>query len=100
MAHRVSPQAVADLDGIWYYVATESGSIETPNHFIDSITDRFFLLSRHPHLGRSRDEDLGISFRSFPVGEYLIVYCIEDGDVLILRVVHGRRDLEALFGVT
>jgi hypothetical protein len=24
MAHRVSPQAVADLDDIWYYVAKES----------------------------------------------------------------------------
>ena len=47
MAHRVSPQAVSDLDGIWYYVATENGSIETANHLIDSITDRFFLLSRH-----------------------------------------------------
>ena len=52
MAHRVSPQAVADLDSIWYYVATKSGSIETADRFIDSITDRFFLLSRHPHLGR------------------------------------------------
>jgi plasmid stabilization system protein ParE len=62
--------------------------------------DRFFLLSRHPYLGRSRHEDLGTSLRTFPVGEYLIVYGIEDGDVLILRVVHGRRDLEALFGVT
>ena len=79
MAHRVSPQAEADLDDIWYYVAQESANVETANHFIDSITDRFFLLSRHPHLGRSRDEDLGISFRTFPVGEYLIVYCIEDG---------------------
>ena len=97
MAHRVSPQAVADLNGIWYYVAEESASIETASHLIDSITDRFFLLSRHPHLGRSRDEDLGTSLRTFPVGEYLIVYCIEDGNVLVLRVVHGRRDLEALF---
>jgi plasmid stabilization system protein ParE len=33
-----------------------------------------------------------------PVGEYVIVYCIENDDALILRVVHGRRDLEALFG--
>lgn len=39
-------------------------------------------------------------FRSFPVGEYVIVYCVDGRDVLILRVVHGRRDLEALFGVT
>jgi hypothetical protein len=26
------------------------------------------------------------------------VYCLEAGDVLILRVAHGRRDIEALFG--
>lgn len=97
MAHRVSPQAVTDLDGIWYYVVQESGSIEIANQLIDSITDRFLLLSRHPHLGRSRDEEFGTGFRSFPVGEYLIVYCVEDHDVLILRVVHGRRDLEMLF---
>jgi hypothetical protein len=39
MAHRVAPQAEAELDDIWYYVAKESGSIaiadrwqrETPN---------------------------------------------------------------------
>ena len=40
MAHRVSPQAEADLDDIWYYVAKESTRIETANHLIDSITDR------------------------------------------------------------
>jgi hypothetical protein len=28
MAHRVAPQAEAELDDIWYYVAKESGSIE------------------------------------------------------------------------
>jgi plasmid stabilization system protein ParE len=26
------------------------------------------------------------------------VYCVEANDVLILRVAHGRRDIEALFG--
>jgi plasmid stabilization system protein ParE len=31
MAHRVSPQAVTDLDDIWYYVAKESGSIAAAN---------------------------------------------------------------------
>ena len=51
MAHRVSPQAAADLDDIWYYVAKESGSIAVANHLIDSITDRFFLLAGHPYLG-------------------------------------------------
>ena len=98
MAHRIAPQAAADLDDIWYYVARESGSVEIADQLIDSITERFFLLSGHPYLGRRRDEEFGIGSRSFSVGEYVIVYSVAAQDVLILRVVQGRRDLEALFG--
>jgi plasmid stabilization system protein ParE len=50
MAHRLSPTAEADLDDIWYYVAKESGSIEIADRLIDTMTERFFLLSRHPHI--------------------------------------------------
>jgi toxin ParE1/3/4 len=98
MAHRVAPQASADLDDIWYHIAKESGSIEIADQLIDSITERFLLLAGHPHLGRPRDDDFGIGIRSFPVGEYVIVYFAGDKHVLILRVVHGRRDMEELFG--
>ena len=97
MAHRVAPQAAADLDDIWFYVAKESGSVELADQLIDSLTERFSLLAGHPYLGRRRDEDFGIGLRSFPFGEYVIVYFVEDKDVLILRVVHGRRDMEELF---
>src|SRR5260370_14899971 len=48
MAHRVSRQAEAELDAIWYYIAKESGSIEIADRMVDSITERFFLLSRSP----------------------------------------------------
>lgn len=97
MAHRVAAQAEADLDEIWLYVARESGSMETANRLVDSITDRFFFLSSFPHAGRVRDRDFGIGTRSFPVGEYVIVYCVEGEEVFILRVVHGRRDFDRLF---
>jgi len=98
MAHYLAPQATADLDDVWYYVAVESGSVEIADRFVDSLTERFFLLAGHPYLGRPRDDDFGIGLRSFPVGEYVIVYLVDGSDVLILRVVHGRRDLEDLFG--
>jgi toxin ParE1/3/4 len=78
--------------------AKESGSIEIADRLVDSITDRFFILSGFPYIGRPRDEDFGVGHRSVAVGEYVIVYCLEAGDVLILRVAHGRRDIEALFG--
>jgi toxin ParE1/3/4 len=93
MAHRLAPQAVEDLDGIWSYVATESGSVEAANRLIDSITDRFFLLADHPYMGRGREAEFGSGTRSFPVGDYVIAYRVKGPDVLILRVVHGHRDL-------
>lgn len=98
MSHRIAPQASADLDDIWYYIASDSRSIEIADQFIDSITARFLLLGDHPYLGRPRDDDFGIGLRSFPVGEYLIIYQVENEAVGILRVVHGRRDLDELFG--
>ena len=98
MAHRRSPEADSDLDGNWYYVASRSGSVEIADRLVDSITERFFLLASHPNLGRSRDEDLRSGLRSFPVGEYMIIYRIEAQGVLILRVLRGSRNIEALFG--
>ncbi len=98
MGHRRAPQADSDLDDIWYYVASASGSVEIADHLIDSIADRFFLLANYPNLGRTRDADLRPGLRSFPVGAYVIIYRIDGEDVLILRVVRGGRNLEALFG--
>lgn len=72
--------------------------MEIASCLIDSITDTFLLLARQPYLVRSRDDDFGAASRSLPVGEYVIVYRVEGEDVLVLRVAHGRRDIEALFG--
>jgi toxin ParE1/3/4 len=98
MGHIRTPQADSDLDDIWYYVATRSGSLHVADRFIDSVTNRFFLLASHPNIGRARDEDLRPGLRSFPAGEYVIIYRIQHEDVLILRVVRGSRNVEALFG--
>jgi toxin ParE1/3/4 len=98
MAHRVALEAEADLDDIWYYIAGGSGSLEIADRFVDSLTERFYLLSRNPFLGRRRDEELRSGLRSFPVGEYIIFYRIEAEEVLILRVLRGSRDVRAIFG--
>jgi toxin ParE1/3/4 len=97
MAHRLAPAAEAELDDIWYYIAKETSSIDTADRVVDSITDKFLLLATYPHIGRRRDEDLRPGLRSFPVGEYVIIYRVEGEDVLILHVMRGSRDIEALF---
>jgi toxin ParE1/3/4 len=97
-SYRRSPQAEADLDTIWRYIAGQSSSYEVADRLIDSILDRFLLLASHPYLGRARDEDLRPGIRSFPTGNYLILYRIQDDRVVILRVVHGNRNLQTLLG--
>lgn len=66
------------------------------DRLIDAITDRFSLLASNPHIGRKRDEDLRLGLRSFPVGEYIILYRIGGEDVLILHVTRGSRDIPKL----
>jgi plasmid stabilization system protein ParE len=98
MAYRLAKRAEADLEDIAYYIAKESGSLETARRVIESITDRFHLLAANPYAGRARDNDLGLGRRSFPADRYTIVYRVASRDVLILRVAHSRRDIEVLFG--
>ena len=95
MACHFSPDAERCLDDIWLYVARESGSVGIADRVIDSLVDCFWLLGRHPRMGRLR-ADLRPDLRSFAVGEYVILYRLDGEDVVILLVLHGSRDLPAL----
>ena len=71
--------------------------MDASTRLVASITGRFSFLAGFLYAGRARDEDFGSGSRSFAAGEYVMVNCVEGEDVLILRVVHGRRNLEGLF---
>jgi toxin ParE1/3/4 len=85
MPYRLSPLAERDLDEIWSYVAEDA----TPT--TADIIHRFDLLAEQPGMGRARPE-FGIGVQSFAVENHVIYYRQEDDDVLIARVLHGRRD--------
>ena len=92
--YRVTPEARLDLDQIGLRIAQRN--LEASDRFIDGITARFNVLAENPLLGRSRPE-LGENLRSFPVGDYLIIYAPTDYGVEIVRVVHGARDIGQLW---
>jgi len=96
---RLSIEAEEELDAIWLYVARESGSVDIATRVVDNIAERFWLLAKYPYIGRARDEDLRPGLRSLTAGDYVILHRIEENElVLILHVVHGHRDMVALFG--
>ena len=90
MPYRLSPLAERDLDEIWSYVA-EDATPTTADRLIDDIIHRFDLLAEQLGMGRARPE-FGIGVQSFAVENHVICYRQEDDDVLIARVLHGRRD--------
>ena len=98
MAIRFAPEAVADLDGIWWYTADASASTDIADRVIDDIVHQCWQLGQFPHLGRRRDHDLSAGLRSLPVGEYVILYRIDGADTFILHIFHGSRDIDRLFG--
>ena len=77
---RLSPEAEAELDGIWMHLARESGSVDVATRVVDGIVERFWLLARYPYIGRRRDDDLRPGLRSLTAGDYLIIHCIREAD--------------------
>ena len=90
----VSPQAAQDLQDIHDYLFANNP--DTADKFLDSITQKFEMLTNFPNMGRKRDELLS-ALRSFPVDDYLIFYRQIEEQIEIVPVVSGYRDLDALF---
>jgi len=72
MRIRMAPEARADLDAIWLYIARESGSLKSATKTVNSITDKFGLFARFPQIGKSLDSELRPNVRTFPIGNFAI----------------------------
>ncbi|MEQ1864108.1 MAG: type II toxin-antitoxin system RelE/ParE family toxin [Micropepsaceae bacterium] len=91
---KTTPLAESDLDEIWFSIATDS--VERADKFLDRLTERFVLLSKSPRAGRARSELLP-GLRSFSYRGYAVFYSLSDDGVLVERVLHGARDVDAIF---
>jgi toxin ParE1/3/4 len=90
----IRPKALADLAGIWAFIA--EGSPRQADLFAARLNREFRILARHPELGRARP-DLLANLRSFPIGAYVIFYLPCHRGIEVVRVLHGARDLKPLF---
>lgn len=96
----VSPEAEAEVVVIACYIAESNP--DAGERFVDAAYATFRFLATHPELGRPRRfaNSTLTGLRSWRVAKFprhLIFYRFQDGVVEIFRVVHGARDLDALF---
>jgi toxin ParE1/3/4 len=92
---RISAEAETDLESIWMYIASDSPA--NADHFLDRLVSSITTtLSTAPLAGRARDE-FGEGLRSFPYENYIAFYRATKSAVEIVRIIHGARDLTAIF---
>jgi len=89
-----SELAGRDLDEIFALVAGDNG-LDVAAVQLERLEKSLARISRFPHLGRARP-DLGENTFTLPVRPWVIIYHLLEGDVEVLRIVDGRRDLSAL----
>ncbi|ESQ74938.1 type II toxin-antitoxin system RelE/ParE family toxin [Asticcacaulis sp. AC402] len=89
-----SPSSDRDLEDIADFIATDSPARAFT--YIDEIRARCFRLLDAPNGGSPRD-DLRQGLRVVPFGNYLIFYRIYPGELRIERILHGARNLAAIF---
>ena len=90
MATRTSPDADEDFAGIYARGWEEYGEQEAEAYAL-GLLDAFALLAANPHIGRERTE-VSPPVRLHSHRAHHIIYVIESGDVLVLRILHGRQD--------
>ena len=85
--------AEADLQELWLNIAEEN--LVAADESLDSIHATVSLLGSQPEMGRARPELSG-GLRSFPTRTpYIIFYLPNDDGLLVVRVLHHARDIDA-----
>ncbi len=90
-----SADALEDLSDIWRYYADAAGS-DVADNVIRAINDAARILDSHPLAGRARDE-IRPGLRSIASRPYVLFYRVQPDAAAIVRVLHGRRDIEQIF---
>ena len=85
--------AERDLLEIWRYIGVEQCNVVAADRLIRRVVERCGDLADNPDKGANRP-DLGEGVQMLVVGNYLVFYLHEDGQVSVLRVLHGPRNIE------
>jgi toxin ParE1/3/4 len=85
-------RALADLEDIAAVGLARWGA-EQANDYLHQIESTIATLTNYPQLGVAR-EDLERGVRALPVGQHRIFYIATPDQILIVRVVHHRVDIQ------
>lgn len=94
MAYRVvwSRRAVEDLETIAEYIAQDSPAYAAG--VVRTVVNQTKMLSRFPRSGRKVPEFDDENIRELVAYSYRVIYRIQEEEVLVAAVIHGKRLLQ------
>jgi toxin ParE1/3/4 len=98
MKLRIHPDAVQDIDDIFDYIAIDNP--DAARRVYKSMHESFDRLLETPMIGRIRQSNHVPGLRTWRIEKfptYIILYRTTEIDVQILRILHGARDIDAMF---
>lgn len=96
----LSYDAKNDLKGIKKYIANELDNEIAANNTVSRITKSIRRLETQPLMGTPLSSviEFDTNYRFLVCGNYMVFYRVEKNEVLISRILYGRRDyLKILF---
>ena len=93
MAHRIdwSRRALSDLEIIAEHIAADSPTYAGIE--VKKIVSQIRMLVRFPRAGRKVPEFDDENVRELIVYSYRIIYRLQDDQIVVAAVIHGKRDL-------
>jgi len=91
----LAPEAALDLVQIWRYLKKES-SVAVADRVESVIRDRIAFLAGTPGAGHWNKNLTDERVKFFPVYSYLIVYRPGTKPLLVVSILHGRRNVERI----
>ena len=98
-AYQVTPDAVDDLDDIWWFIAKDNR--DAADRVEEEILAACDNLSKFPRQGHVRPDltKLPVRFWTVPrYPNYIVVYRPETQPLQIVRVLHGKRNVKRILG--
>ena len=98
---RKKPQAERDIEECFVYIGEDD--LDVAVHFLVAVEDSIEEIGRNPFIGKQRE------FKSSQIPtlrvwlvknftNYQIYYTVKSETIEIIRVLHGARDLDDIFG--
>jgi plasmid stabilization system protein ParE len=88
--YALHPEALADIDEIWEYIAEHN--IDAADRVVGEVFDAFRALAGSPHIGHHRPDLTARPLRFHLVRDYVIAYAPDESPLWVVAVLHGRRN--------